>query len=212
MYRFVWCVSQILPHLIGMQYNSHNVRLAYKVSLQHGTTTKAGNQPHFNHDYSTFQAYWNNLTNTVLVDSGDHEAAQHMLELGRKVSTWMTLALSARQHEIDEAWLVAAHRILDRLDRACHHGDLAQLSVASDDEEQHAKIRATSISAGQPKPATQSGGGAATGYQQRGFKRPRSSVPPGSLYCDYHKYCSHVTADCTVLKKTKGSNAGTAGK
>lgn len=216
--RFIsLCWPQTVPHLVGMGFNRHNLRLGYKISLQHGSFTKSGHMPHFNYDYATFQAYWTALTNSAMTETGDQEAVQAMLELGRQVSVWMTLPPLARAHETDEAWMVAAHRIIDRLDRACHAADLTQLAIIGQDEEHHAKIRAASVLPARETRALYAretgggfyssggGGGAQGGGAQRGFKRPRPSGGSGggSLYCEYHKQCSHTTENCNVLKKQK---------
>jgi hypothetical protein len=116
---------------------------------------------------------------------------------------------------VEEAWLVVAHRILDRLDRACHQADLTQLNSYKEDEEQHAKLRAASVMPPRAfKPSQQFGGGGGFGgggfggggggAVSRGTKRPtRPTTTEGALFCEYHKNCGHTTEDCKFLKRQK---------
>lgn len=186
-----------------MGYNAFNIRLGYKIGQQTGSFTKSGFMPHFLFDHTTFQNFWSHLTKEVMATTGSVDVANYMLELSRKVATWMILPTHARTSEVEDAWLMVAHRILDRLDRACHHADLAQLTIESEEEEQHAKIRAASISTPkEPARANNQRGGWGGGAASRSNQRKRNR---GEQHCDLHGQCNHTTADCNVLsKKPKG--------
>ena len=60
----------------------------------------------------------------------------------------MALPYGASQREVDDAWLVAAHRTLFRLDPRCHHADLCYLALKDSRELPQAKLASPSLRPG----------------------------------------------------------------
>lgn len=115
-----------------MVYSALNHRIGYrlpdKVTAGPG---KAGVLPHWLIDYSVFLAFWQSLIMEVNRLTMDLEGVNHMLALSAHVSDMMALPYGASQKETDDAWLLACHRILYRLDRMLHHADLAYLAMTT---------------------------------------------------------------------------------
>lgn len=205
--------------LILMVYSALNHRLGYrfpdKLSAGPG---KAGVLPHWMVDHSVFAAFWQALTMEVNRFTMDQEGVNAMMALLAAVADMMALPYGASQRDIDEAWLLACHRILFRIDLMLHHADLSYLAVDNPKELIQAKLRVQALGvmsgrAGSSAPSyrdTSSRDGPRDG---RSFKKPRGFEPRGGsfpsrplTYCEYHKkQVRHTAADCFLRPRSESS-------
>ena len=202
--------GEVAVPLVQMQYSSLNYRLGYRQpDKMMVTMTKAGFMPHWLFDHSIFNCWWNSLMNEVNNRTQDTEAVGAMMGLSSHVNDMMTLPPLISHHEENEAWLMASHRILHRLDLACHHADMAYLAIEDPKEERHAALRVMGLQhmAARSSSASSSYSHPPRGDGQRPFKRgkpDRSSNNSNKplVYCEYHKKdVRHSPSECFLRPK-----------
>lgn len=206
--------NELAPVLILMLYSALNHRLGYrfpdKASAGHG---KAGVLPHWMIDLSVFLAFWQALTIEVNRLTMDLEGVNHMMALAADVSDMMALPYGASQREADDAWLLACHRILFRLDLMLHHADLAYLSMHDPKELTQSKLRVQALSTMAGRASSSVPSYRESSRDNRPFKKPRSGADPrggGFLrplqYCEFHKkQVRHAPADCYLRPRSSDS-------
>ena len=211
--------NEVAPVLMLMLYSYLNHRVGYRLPDKlSATVVKPGVLPHWLVDYGIFVAFWQNLIMEVNLQTADGPGVNAMMALASAVNDMMALPYGASQREIDEAWLVAAHRILYRLDRMCHHADLGYLAIEDSGELQQAKLRAQSINSmmarakgcptssssregpRDPRPFKRSAREGAG--RSGGFSRDRSQS-----YCEHHKrMVYHSPSECNLRPKASESS------
>lgn len=202
-----------------MVYSHLNHRVGYRLPDKlSASVAKPGILPQWLVEYGIFVAFWQNLIIEVNSQTADGPGVNAMMALSSAVNDMMALPYGASQRETDEAWLVAAHRILYRLDRMCHHADLGFLAIEDSGELQQAKLRAQSVTSmvarakgyssssssregpRDPRPFKRSareGGGRSGGYFR---DRPLS-------YCEHHKrMVYHSPSECNLRPNASGSS------
>lgn len=209
--------NEAAPPLVLSGYNHLNHRIGLKVPDKVIVSgAKPGYLPHWLVDHGVFFSYWGELCMEVNRQTSDLDGVNAMLALSSAVSDMMALPYGAIQREIDEAWMVAAHRILYRLDRACHHANLSYLATEDARELQQAKLRVQSVSSmsarstssvrdfprdNRPFKRARGGDGRAGGFFR---DRPLS-------YCEHHrKMVRHTSAECNLRSSRPADSAGRA--
>lgn len=195
--------------LVLMVYSALNTRAGYRISDKvMAAIAKPGYLPQVLGEHGVFVSFWQNFTIEVNMRTADQDGVNAMMALLAAVSDMMALPYGASQREIDEAWLLAAHRILFRLDLACHHADLAYLAKEDPRELPQSKLRVQMI-------VSASARASASAFREaprdaprdnRSFKRPRGGESRGGggfsrdrplIYCDQHKrMVRHTSAEC----------------
>lgn len=211
--------NEITPVLVLMLYSYLNHRVGYRLPDKlSASVAKPGVLPHWLVDYGIFIAFWHNLIMEVNLQTADGPGVNAMMALASAVNDMMALPYGASQREIDDAWLVAAHRILYRLDRMCHTADLECLAIEDSCELPQAKLRAQNVNSmvarakgyasssssregpRDPRPFKRSareGGGRSGGFFQ--------SRSPS--YCDFHKrMVYHSPSECNLRPKASESS------
>lgn len=204
--------NEIAPALIMMVYAFLNHRVGYRLPDKiTASIAKAGILPQWLVEHGIFVAFWQNLTMEVNRLTSDLEGVNAMMSLLAAVADMMALPYGASQREIDDAWLLAAHRILYRLDLMCHHADLAYLAVEDARELQQAKLRVMAVNSMSAR-ASSSRDAYVPRDRQSGFKRPRAGDARGGggrffadrplVYCEYHKrQVRHTASECNLRPK-----------
>ena len=209
--------NEVAPSMVLSGYNHLNHRFGLKIPEKATVGTKAGFLFHWMVDHNVMSSFWGEFTKEVNRQTGDMEGVNAMLDMGSAVNDMMALPYGATQREIDEAWLVAAHRILFRLDRACHRADLSHLAVDDPRELQQAKLRAQSVNSMAARASS-----SASAYREfprdpRSFKRPRGGDgrPGGGFrdrplsFCEHHRrMVRHTTAECHLRSSRHSESAG----
>lgn len=142
----------------------------------------------------------------------DLDGVNFMLTLLADVADMMALPYGASQRDTDDAWLLACHRILFRLDRMLHHADLAYLAMDDPKELAQAKLRvqALGVVGGRAHSSAPSfRDGPRDGCP---FKKARGAEPRGGgggasqrplQWCEYHKkQVRHSASDCFLRPRT----------
>lgn len=175
-----------------------------------GLVGKAGFLPPTMTAHPVWVSNWGMLTQEVNTSTGDQAAVDAMISLQNDVTAMMVVPPDSPQHEIDIAWLKAAHRILHRMDLACLHADLSYLAKEHSAEEKHSDLRVGQLQVASRRVTgggSSGGGGAAPrswgGGLNRTFGRKRGfeSQNP-SVWCPHHKrMVKHQPKDCMLGKK-----------
>lgn len=208
--------NEVAPVLVLMVYSHLNHRVGYRLPDKlTAAVAKPGVLPQWLTDYGIFLAWWQNLIIEVNLQTADGAGVNAMMALSSAVNDMMALPYGAGPRETDEAWLVAAHRILYRLDKMCYSGDLQCLAVEDSGELQQAKLRAQSVSS----MAARAKGYAASSSFSSSRDGPRDSRPfkryrdgggrSGGFfrdrpytYCEYHKrMVQHTASECNLRPK-----------
>jgi len=208
--------NEVAPLLILMVYSCLNHRAGYRLPDKLSATTKPGVLPHVFLEHGIFTAWWQNLTIEVNRLTSDLDGVSAMMALLAHVADMMALPYGASQRDIDDAWLLAAHRILYRLDLMCHHADLAYLAREDARELPQAKLRVMAVTSMSAR-ASSSRDAYAPRDRQIGFKRPRSGEPRGGggrffadrplVYCEYHKrQVRHTAAECNLRPRASADS------
>lgn len=203
--------NEIAPVLVLMVYAYLNHRVGYRLPDKlSAAAAKPGILPMWMVEYGVFVSYWQNLIMEVLRQTADGEGVNAMVALSSAVSDMMALPLGAPQREIDDAWLVAAHRILYRLDLMCHHADLKYLAIEDARELQQAKLRAMAVNSMAARASGYSSSSREGPRDSRAFKRPRSNGGGRTgffrdrpqQYCEHHKrMVYHTSAECNLRSR-----------
>jgi hypothetical protein len=195
-------------------YGYYSTRLGYKIpDKPMGTTAKAGYAPVWMVAMDVFLSFWGNLTQEVNVRTHDAEAVNAMLTLANDTTNMMVVPPFTSQRELDNLWVKTVHRILHRLDLACHHVDLSFLAKEAPNEERHAELRVmnlVAIARPAPQRAFPSGGGGFNGRNKR-FRPSGPSQDRPMQFCEYHKKDTfHSSKECRLnpANKKEGASAG----
>lgn len=213
--------NEMAPPMVLSGYQHRNHRIGLKMPEKATVGTKPGYLFHWLADHGVMSSYWGEFTMEVNRLTGDLEGVSAMMAMASAVNDMMALPYGATQREIDEAWMVAAHRILFRLDRACHHADLSYLAVEDPRELQQAKLRVQSVTSmtarsasayrdfsrerdffRDPRPfkRAREGDGRAGGFSRD--HRPFS-------FCEHHRRkVRHTTAECNLNPARSSQSAG----
>jgi len=211
--------NEVAPPMVLSAYNHLNHRIGLKIPEKATVGTKPGFLFHWLVDHGVMSSYWGELTMEVNRRTGDLEGVNAMMGLASAVNDMMALPHGASQRDIDDAWLLAAHRILFRLDRACHHADLSHLAIEDSRELQQAKLRVQSVNSLAARASSSVSGYRDFPRDPRPFKRPRGGDGrPGGFfrdrplsYCEHHKrMVRHTTAECHLRGSSRPSDS--AGK
>lgn len=197
-----------------MVYAFLNHRVGYRLPDKlTAAVAKPGVLPQWLVEYGIFISFWQNLIMEVNKLTADGEGVNAMMALASAVADMMALPWGASQREIDDAWMVAAHRILYRLDLMCHHADLKYLAIEDSRELQQAKLRAMAVNS-----MTARASGSSSSYRDapprdsRAFKRARGGGGGGGRsgffrdrpmqYCENHKrMVYHTSAECNLRSR-----------
>lgn len=211
--------NEIAPVLVLMVYSHLNHRVGYRLPDKlSASVAKPGVLPQWLVDYGIFIAFWQNLIMEVNLQTADGPGVNAMMALASAVNDMMALPYGASQREIDEAWLVAAHRILYRLDRMCHTADLGCLAIEDSCELPQAKLRSQSVHSmvARAKGYTSSSSSREGPRDPRPFKRSAREGGGRSggffqgrspSYCEYHKrMVYHPPSECNLRPKASESS------
>lgn len=170
--------------------------------------------------HDTWVPFWANLIKEVNEKTGDQEGVSAMLQLSTDLALMMALHPLASLQEQDTAWLIAAHRVLYRLDRACYYADLAYLAIADAQEKQQAELRVTTLQHLSARVARSSndwgdgrsrfsgGGGGFGGPGFNGAKRFKVDKP-ASIWCPAHKrLVNHRPDQCRLAASQPAEKTG----
>lgn len=209
--------NEVTPPMVLCGYNHLNHRIGLKTPDKVTVTgAKPGFLFHWLMDHGVMTSYWGELTMEVNRQTGDQEGVNAMLALASAVSDMMALPYGATQREIDEAWLLAAHRILYRLDRACHHANLSYLAIEDPRELQQAKLRVQSVN---NMTARSTSSFRDLPRDNRPFKRARGGDGrPGGFFrdrplsfCEHHRrMVRHTSGECNLRSSRASDSAGRA--
>lgn len=186
----------------------HSRTSGYSIRNPPTLLAKAGCLPVWLSSHINFNTFWTALMTDVSTNTADTNALSHMLQLQQDVATFMAAT-------VHNPWLVAAHRILSRLDLACHHADLKYLSEPDRNEEAIATLRASSVP-GQPTQSSSSANRSASfgapAYNrkrlaERQWGRSRQQQQPTN-YCEHHRRnCFHTSQECSLNPANAGGGA-----
>jgi hypothetical protein len=209
--------NEIAPVLVLMLYSHLNHRVGYRLPDKlTAAVAKPGVLPQWLVEYGVFIAFWQNLMMEVNLQTADGAGVNAMMALASAVNDMMALPHGASQREIDEAWLVAAHRILYRLDKTCNTGDLQCLANEDSGERHQAMLRAQSVTsmAARAKGYATSSSSRDGPRDSRPFKRSRDGGGRSGgffrdrpmTYCENHKrMVYHSASECNL--RPRGSDA-----
>lgn len=156
--------------------------------------------------YDVWGPYWDAMIKEVLRLTGDQDAVNAMLTMATDVTLMLAAPLHASVRELDLLWLKAAHRILYRIDLACHHADLSVLANCDSKEEKQAELRVASVVQTSARAARMADFGPSFTY--RSAKRPKFDKPrrEPSTWCPHHKrMVNHTPESCRLAIHDKSS-------
>jgi len=194
-------------------YSALNHRLGFrfpdKMSAGSG---KPGVLPHWMVDYSVFASFWQALTMEVNRWTMDLDGVNSMMALAADVADMMALPYGASQKDVDDAWLLACHRILFRLDQMLYHADLAYLARDDPKELAQAKLRVQALGTMTGRASSSAPSFRDGPRDGRAYKKPRGAEPRGTsaqrplTYCEYHKkQVRHTASECYLRPRANES-------
>lgn len=193
-----------------------SIRKGYDFPKTGGADVKAGYLPAVLAHYDVWAPFWDGMVKDVLRTTGDTEAVEAMLSMASDVTTMNAPLPSASDHEKDILWLKTSHRILYRLDKACHLADLSVLAEADSKEKDQAELRVSSLLQASARSARSLESAVGIQRQRPPFKRFRPATPNpriGTIWCPHHKRMgNHHAADCRLAAGDKTSGPSQSGK
>lgn len=209
--------NEVAPGLVLMAYSHLNHRVGYRLPDKlTAAVAKPGVLFQWLVDHGIFVSYWQNLIIEVNNLTADGAGVNAMMTLVSDVNDMMALPRGASQRDIDEAWLVSAHRILYRLDKMCRTGDLQCLSNEDSGERKQAELRAQSVTsmAARARDYAASSSSRDGPRDSRPFKRSRDGGGRSGgffrdrpmTYCENHKrMVYHSASECNL--RPRGSES-----